>query len=160
MPASPVRRRLYFRKTHPLENPMNKVKVGIIGSQFISHIHTLSLKRCAEAEVFAVASPTLGHAQDFAAKHGIPHHFTDYRKMLAMAELDMVVLGTPNDLHCAITLDTAAAGKHIVVEKPLCLNLDEADRMIAACRKAKVKLMYAEEICFAPKYVRLKQLLA
>jgi predicted dehydrogenase len=45
------------------------------------------------------------------------------------------------------------------MEKPLCLNLPEADRMIEACRKAKVKLMYAEELCFTPKYVRLKQLL-
>src|SRR5262245_1081153 len=53
----------------------------------------------------------------------------------------------------------AAAGKHIVMEKPLCLNLSEADRMIEACRRAGVKLMYAEELCFAPKYVRLKQLL-
>jgi len=137
----------------------SKIKVGLIGSQFISHIHTLSLKRCGQAEVFAVASPTPGHSQSFAAKHEIPHHFTDHRKLLAMPELDMVVLGVPNDLHCAITLDTAAAGKHIVIEKPLCLNLDEAGQMIAACGKAKVKLMYAEELCFAPKYVRLKQLL-
>jgi predicted dehydrogenase len=45
------------------------------------------------------------------------------------------------------------------MEKPLCLNMAEADRMIAACKNAKVKLMYAEELCFAPKYVRLKQLL-
>jgi predicted dehydrogenase len=44
------------------------------------------------------------------------------------------------------------------MEKPLCLNLADADRMIAACRQANVKLMYAEELCFAPKYVRLKQL--
>src|SRR6185436_3789623 len=76
-----------------------------------------------------------------------------------MPELDQVVRGAPNDVHCQITLDTAKAGKHIVVEKPLCLNLAEADQMIDACRKAKVKLMYAEELCFAPKYVRLKQLL-
>src|SRR6266850_8026431 len=152
--------RLCISGPHSLEHPMNKqIKVGIIGSQFISHIHTLSLKRCVQAEVYAVASPTSGHAQTFAAKNGIPHHFTDYRKMLAMPELEMVVLGVPNDLHCAVTLDVAAAGKHIVVEKPMCLNLDEADRMIAACRKATVKLMYAEELCFAPKYVRLKQLL-
>ena len=47
----------------------------------------------------------------------------------------------------------------MVMEKPLCLNLAEADRMLAACRQAQVKLMYAEELCFAPKYVRLKQLL-
>jgi len=47
----------------------------------------------------------------------------------------------------------------VVVEKPLCLNLAEADRMINACRDAGVKLMYAEELCFTPKYVRLKELL-
>jgi predicted dehydrogenase len=76
-----------------------------------------------------------------------------------MPEIAMVVVGTPNDVHCQITVDAAAAGKHIVLEKPMCLTLAEADRMLAACRKAKVKLMYAEELCFAPKYVRMKQLL-
>src|SRR5215831_6751563 len=136
-----------------------KVKVGIIGSQFVSHIHALSLKRCAQAELFAVASPTPGHAQKFAAKHGIPHHFIDYKTMLGMPEVDMVVVGAPNDVHCPITLEAAAAGKHIVMEKPLCLNLAEADRMLEACRASKVKLMYAKELCFTPKYVRLKQLL-
>jgi myo-inositol 2-dehydrogenase/D-chiro-inositol 1-dehydrogenase len=136
-----------------------KVKVGLIGSQFISHIHAHSLKSCAQAELFAVASPTPGHASAFAAKHEIPHHLTDYKKMLAMPELDVVVVGAPNDVHCSITLDAAASGKHIVMEKPLCLNLADADRMIEACRRARVKLMYAEELCFAPKYVRLKKLL-
>src|SRR5690242_9625375 len=68
---------------------MNKrVRVGLIGSQFITTIHAESLHRCADAELFAVASPTKGHAQAFAKKAGIPHHFTDYRKMLAMDELD------------------------------------------------------------------------
>ena len=71
----------------------------------------------------------------------------------------MVAIGAPNHLHCQIVVDAAAAGKHIVIEKPFCLNLREADLMIAACHKAGVKLMYAEELCFAPKYVRLKQLL-
>src|SRR5439155_416320 len=136
-----------------------RIKIGIIGSQFVSHIHTVSLKRCDHAEVFAVASPSPGHASAFASKHGIPHHFTDYKKLLAMPEVKLVVLGAPNDVHCQIVLTAAAAGKHIVVEKPLCLNLADADRMIEACRKANVKLMYAEELCFAPKYVRLKQLL-
>src|SRR5437867_3970167 len=138
---------------------MSKIKVGIIGSQFVSHIHTISLKQCAEAELFAVASPTPGNAEKFAAKHGIPHHFLDHKKLLAMPEVDMLIVGVPNDLHCLVALDAAAAGKHVVMEKPLCLNLAEADRMIAVCRQAKVKLMYAEELCFTPKYVRLKQLL-
>src|SRR4030095_4075417 len=54
--------------------------------------------------------------------------------------------------------DAAAAGKHVICEKPLCVTLAEADRMIHACRSAGVKLMYAEELCFTPKYVRAKQL--
>ena len=135
------------------------IRVGLIGSQFISTIHARSLKHCAAAELFAVASPTPGHAEKFAAEFGIPHHVTDYRQLLAMPDVDMIVIGAPNHLHCQITVDAAAAGKHVVCEKPLCLNLAEADRMIEACRAAGVKLMYAEELCFAPKYVRLKQLL-
>ena len=135
------------------------VRVGLVGSQFITTIHAESLKSVPQAEVLAVCSPTPGHAQAFAAQHGIPHHFTEYRKMLEMDELDLIILGVPNDLHCRFTVDAAAAGKHVVCEKPLAMNLREADLMIDACRKANVKLMYAEELCFAPKYVRLKKLL-
>ena len=138
---------------------MKKVRIGLLGSQFISSIHAEALKSVPQAEVLAVASPTEGHAGDFAAKHGIPHHFTDYGKLLEMDEIDMVVIGIPNDLHCQATVDAAAAGKHVVCEKPLCLNRREADQMIEACARAGVKLMYAEELCFTPKYVRLKQLL-
>ena len=137
----------------------DKVRVGLIGSGFITAIHADALKRCAAAELTAVASPTAGKAEAFARQHGVRHSFSDYRKLLEMNEIDLVVLGIPNDLHCEFTVDAAAAGKHIVLEKPMCLNMAEADRMIAACDKAKVKLMYAEELCFAPKYVRLKQLL-
>ncbi len=135
------------------------VNVGLIGSQFISAIHAEALKHCTHAHLAAVASPTPGNAQAFAQRFGIPSAFTDYRKLLDRSDLHMVVVGVPNHLHCQVVLDAAAAGKHIVIEKPLCLNLAEADRMIAACRQHKVKLMYAEELCFAPKYVRLKQLL-
>jgi myo-inositol 2-dehydrogenase / D-chiro-inositol 1-dehydrogenase len=136
-----------------------KVGVGLIGSQFIASIHADSFRKIQEAELIAVMSPTPGHASAFAKKFDIPNHFTGLDEMLALDEIDMVVLGAPNHLHCEITLQVAAAGKHIVVEKPFCLNMAEADRMIDACRKAGVKLMYAEELCFTPKYVRLKNLL-
>jgi len=136
-----------------------KVVVGLVGSQFISTIHAESLKTVSEAEIIAVMSPTKGNAKKFASKHGIPHHFTNLDEMLAMKEIDMIVIGAPNSLHCEIALKAAKAGKHMVVEKPLCMNLAEADLMIDACKKANVKLMYAEELCFTPKYVRLKALL-
>ncbi|NOZ21744.1 MAG: Gfo/Idh/MocA family oxidoreductase [Planctomycetes bacterium] len=137
---------------------MDKVNVGLIGSQFISTIHAEALKQVPEARVLAVASPTRSHVKAFARQHGIPRWFTDYRQMLAMEDLHMVVLGLPNYLHAKATIAAARAGKHVVCEKPLCMNLAEADRMIESCKKHRVKLMYAEELCFAPKYVRLKQL--
>jgi predicted dehydrogenase len=137
----------------------DRIGVGLIGSQFISSIHAEALKSVPDAEVLAVMSPTEGHARAFAAKHGIPHHFTELDQLLGMDAIDMVIVGAPNNRHCGITLAAAAAGKHVVMEKPLCMNLAEADRMIAACRRANVKLMYAEELCFTPKYVRLKGLL-
>lgn len=136
-----------------------KVHIGLIGSQFISTIHADSAQRCPDATLFGVASPTPGNAARLAARFSIPHALLDYRELLAMPEIDMVVLGVPNDLHCRVAQDAFSAGKHVVIEKPLCLNLAEADQMIAAARKAGRKLMYAEELCFAPKYVRLKQLL-
>ena len=137
---------------------MKQVRVGLVGSQFISTIHAEALKRVPGAELFAVASPTGDHAAEFSRRHGVRHAFRDYQKLLEAPEVDLVVLGCPNDLHCRFTEMAAAAGKHVVCEKPLCLNLAEADRMIDACRRAGVKLMYAEELCFTPKYVRLKRL--
>jgi len=136
-----------------------QVQVGLIGSQFISALHAEALQHCPQARLAAVASPTPGNAERLAQRFGIPHAFTDYRQLLARPDIQMIVVGVPNDLHCQVVLDAAAAGKHVVIEKPLCVSLADADRMIAACRQAGVKLMYAEELCFAPKYVRLKQLL-
>jgi myo-inositol 2-dehydrogenase/D-chiro-inositol 1-dehydrogenase len=137
---------------------MKTVRVGLIGSQFVSSIHCESLRSVPGAEVVAVTSATEAHAKAFAERHGLSRWFTDFRKMYELPDLDLVVLGLPNDLHCEATVTAAAAGKHVICEKPLCLNLAEAERMIDACRRAKVKLMYAEELCFTPKYVRLKQL--
>jgi len=138
---------------------MKKVGVGIIGSQFVAEIHAESFERVANAEVVAAASPTEAHVREFAKRHGIPKWFTDYREMLALPEVQMVTIAAPNNLHCQTVCDAAAAGKHIVCEKPLCRTMEEADRMIEACRAAGVRLMYAEELCFTPKYLRAKQLI-
>jgi myo-inositol 2-dehydrogenase/D-chiro-inositol 1-dehydrogenase len=112
-----------------------KVGVGLIGSGFIGSIHADSFKKINDADILAVMSPPPGQAQKFAEKHQIPKYFTDLDEMLALEEIDMVIIGAPNHLHCEITLKAAEAGKHVVVEKPLCLNLKEADLMIDACKR-------------------------
>lgn len=137
---------------------MDRLGVGMIGSQFVAEIHAESFARIPSAEIVAVASPTEEHVREFAGRHGIDRWFTDYREMLELPEVDAVVLGLPNYLHCQACCDAASAGKHVICEKPLCTTMEEADRMIGACADAGVTLCYAEELCFAPKYVRAKQL--
>ena len=137
---------------------MANVGVGLIGTGFIGDIHAAAFRTVPDAEVVAVASPTPGKAKAFARQRGIANAFEDYRDLLARRDVHLVTVGVPNYLHAQVTLDAAAAGKHVVCEKPLCRTLAEADRMIDACRRAGVLLMYAEELCFAPKYVRAKQL--
>src|SRR5712671_6480609 len=97
------------------------VKVGLIGSGFIADIHAHAFQHhVPDAEVVAVASPTPGKAATFAKERSIPRVFDDYRELLALPEIQMVTLALPNDRHCEVTLAAAAAGKHIVCEKPLC----------------------------------------
>ena len=137
---------------------MDKVKVGLIGTGFIGDIHAAAFEMVPDAELVAVASPPPGEAKKFAEQRGIPKAFEDYRDLLALDEIDMITLGIPNDVHAEVTIAAAKAGKHVVCEKPLCRTLEQADQMIQACRQAGVLLMYAEELCFAPKYVRAKRL--
>lgn len=137
---------------------MSRVRVGLIGTGFVGDIHATSFRMIPDAEVVAVASQTPGKAKQFAAHHGIPNAFEDYRELLRRDEIDMINIAVPNDLHAEVAIAAARAGKHIVCEKPLCRTLEQADEMIEVCREAGVLLMYAEELCFAPKYVRAKQL--
>ena len=100
---------------------MSKVKVGIIGSQFQAECHCASIQQMGEeAEVVAIASPTPGNAERLARRYGISRWYTDHREMLAEPDIEMVTISAPNRLHCAMTLDVARAGKHVVCEKPLC----------------------------------------
>ncbi|MBI9049847.1 MAG: Gfo/Idh/MocA family oxidoreductase [Anaerolineaceae bacterium] len=135
-----------------------KIKMGMVGTGFIAEIHKASLDAYIHnAEMVAVSSPN--NADKFAKENGVPKAYKDYRDMLTDPEIDLVDIGIPNDLHCEVVVAAAKAGKHVIIEKPLCITLEEADQMIDACQKAGVLLMYAEELLFAPKYVRAKTLI-
>jgi predicted dehydrogenase len=136
-----------------------KVGIGIVGSRFQAECIAASVKAMPdETEVVAVASPTKGNAEAFAQRYGIPAHYTDYREMLRDPRVEMIHISAPNYVHPRITVDAARAGKHVICEKPLCVTLEEADEMIDACKKAGFLLLYAEELFFAPKYVKAKQM--
>ncbi len=137
---------------------VEQVRVGIIGSAFSSNIHAEALQEVAEASIVAACSPNKDHVEEFARKWKIPSSVTDYRELLDRKDIDALVIGIPNDLHREVVVAAAKARKHMIIEKPLAHTLDDADAMLKACAKYKVKLMYAETICFSPKYTRAKKL--
>jgi myo-inositol 2-dehydrogenase / D-chiro-inositol 1-dehydrogenase len=138
---------------------MQRTKVAILGAGFISDIHIESYHRfIPEAEVVAVYARNKDKVQDFANKHHVPQVYTDLDAIINDSGCDIVDICLPNFLHHEATLKAAKARKHIIIEKPLAVTLEEADEMIAACKQYGVKLMYAEELCFAPKYERVRQL--
>jgi myo-inositol 2-dehydrogenase / D-chiro-inositol 1-dehydrogenase len=138
---------------------MQKTKVAILGAGFISDIHLESYHRFVpEAEVVAVYARNKGKAEAFAKKYNIPQSFDLIEDAITKSGCDVVDICLPNFLHAEATLNAAKAGKHVIIEKPLAVTLEEADEMIDACKSAGVKLMYAEELCFAPKYERVRHL--
>lgn len=138
---------------------MSKTKVALLGAGFIADIHMESYQRFVpEAEVVAVFARDPGRAEAFARRHGIPQWYSDLDAAIRDSGCEVVDIGLPNHLHHRAVLTAAAAGKHVIIEKPLAMNLEQADEMIAACASAGKRLMYAEELCFAPKYERVRRL--
>lgn len=138
---------------------MQQTKVAILGAGFITDIHMESYHRFVpEAEVVAVYARDIDKAKAFAEKYHIPNWYDDLDNIIQNSGCEVVDICLPNFLHYEATLKAAIAGKHIIIEKPLAITIEQADEMITACKKAGVKLMYAEELCFAPKYERVRQL--
>ncbi|HUR44399.1 MAG TPA: Gfo/Idh/MocA family oxidoreductase [Candidatus Saccharimonadales bacterium] len=136
-----------------------KTKVAVLGAGFIADIHMECYHRFVpEAEVVGVYSRDVQRGQAFASKHHIPAHFKTIEQAITDSGCEVVDVCLPNFLHHRAVMAAAAAGKHVIIEKPLALTLEEGSEMIEACKRARVKLMYAEELCFAPKYERVRLL--
>ncbi len=137
---------------------MKKAKLVLIGTGFIAGIHTESLKRFVpQAEIVAVFSNSEANAEAFAKKHGIPRWGVGIDAAMEV-ECDIVDICIPNYLHKKAAVAALDAGRHVIIEKPLCVTLSEADAMLEAAKRNGKKLMYAEELCFAPKYERVRAL--
>ncbi|CAM3220507.1 Gfo/Idh/MocA family oxidoreductase [Paenibacillus lupini] len=105
---------------------MGKLKVGIVGAGSISNMHLQSYARNKDVDITAVCDLNENRAQDKAQQFGAKYIFTDYQQMLAKAELDAISICTWNNSHAPISIAALDAGKHVLVEKPLCKTLAEA----------------------------------
>lgn len=139
---------------------MQKLRWGLIGCGDIARKRVApALRDLAECELVAVSRARHELAADFAAEFGARRWYGAWRELLADPEIDAVYLATPVNLHAEQTCAAAEAGKHVLCEKPMALNVAECDRMIAACAQHGVKLGIAYYRHFYPVIQRVKALL-
>lgn len=108
------------------------------------------------AEVVAVAARHPAKARRFASRHAIAHVHETYGALLADPEIDAVYIALPNSLHAEWTLKALKAGKHVLCEKPLTANADEAARVAKAAAHAGLVLMEAYHYRYHPLAERIK----
>ena len=140
---------------------MEKLRVAFIGTGRISDLHALAYLDDERAELVALCDNNMKLAHERARKWGVPPSrvFSNYHDLLALEDIDLVEILLPHHLHFRATLDAAAAGKHISVQKPMALNLSQADEMIAAAHTADVILKVYENFIFYPPVQRAKALI-
>ncbi len=145
-----------------MEKPIvDKLRVAFIGTGRISDLHARAYLDDERAELAAVCDSNIELARLRGERWGVPSHriYAEYRELLALDDIDLVEILLPHHLHFQATLDAAAAGKHISVQKPMALSLAQADEMVAAARAAGVVLKVYENFIFYPPVQRAKALI-
>jgi predicted dehydrogenase len=135
------------------------IGVCVVGlTQGKSHVRALSSLRREGVKLF-VCDLVEEKARSAAEKYEAEAWFLDYREALTRDDVDAMSICLPHHLHCKATVESARAGKHVLVEKPMARTLKEADEMIAAAKRVGVKLMVAEHHRFIPSVLKAKELI-
>ena len=128
------------------------MKVGLVGAGFMGTTHAAGWAET-DAELVGIVAETADEAAPLASQYNAKV-YSDLASMLA--DVDVVDICTPTHQHYEMTLQAAAAGKHIICEKPLGRTTTQARKMIEACRKAGVKLLVAHVVRFFTEYALAK----
>ena len=114
---------------------MTVLRWGILGPGRIAPRLVRGVGGCSRGELIAVGSRDLDRAAAFAATHGIPQAYGSYEALLASPDVDIVYIALPNHLHAEWTIRAMEAGKHVLCEKPLALNVAQVDAIAAAAQR-------------------------
>lgn len=137
---------------------IKKVRWGIMSTASIGRRSVIpGIQESNLNEVKAVASRSLENARTFANEMNIPKAYGSYEELLNDPEIDAVYIPLPNHLHKEWTIKAAEAGKHILCEKPIALDEEEAAEMIEACKKADVILAEAYMYRHQNRFAEIKQ---
>ena len=139
------------------------LRIGVVGAGVIARDHVAALKALRGGKVVAVADVAVQRAKELAGSVSA-EAYEDYRALLdppggGERPVDAVWICTPPFLHAEQAIAFAEAGVHVFCEKPITVDLTEADRMIAAGRTAGVRLMVGQVIRYYPETLRIKQML-
>lgn len=133
---------------------------GLIGASTIAAEHMIAAIRAqAGHEVVAVASSSVERGRTYADQHGIAAAYGSVDALLADPAVQAVYISTTNELHHDQVLAAAAAGKHVLCEKPLALTLDDALAMVKACRDAGVVMATNHHLRNAATHRKIRDLI-
>ncbi|MEU4142825.1 Gfo/Idh/MocA family protein [Streptomyces parvulus] len=134
-------------------------RVGVIGAGGVGAAHVAAAEDAPGVKIAAVCDVDASTALALAGPAGLPS-FTDHRSMLSTAGLDAVIVAAPHALHLPLVADAAAAGLHVLVEKPMATTVEDCTRMIDACDAAGVLLAVAHVIHFDPVAEEARRIVA
>ncbi len=134
----------------------DKVRVAVVGLG-MGRFHLQNLANSPNAEVVALCDINKERLNPAQQEFGVPHVFTDYKKLMEMDGLDAVAVATPNYLHAPISIAALKAEKHVLVEKPMAMSAAEAATMVKAAKTAKRTLMMHFNYRFTPEHFWLKR---
>jgi predicted dehydrogenase len=122
----------------PIVYSGKKIKYGIIGTGWIAESHVESLKQMPDVEIVAAADLIPGKAEKFVKKYGIPNArcYPDHTAMLEAEELDAVSVCTYNTTHAVCAIDSLNKGVNVILEKPMCVTVEEAAAIIRAEKRS------------------------
>lgn len=134
------------------------IGVGLIGAGFFGEMHARALAELPGARLVAASRRSSAALDEFCARFAV-RGYRDYLDLINAPDVDAVVIAAPHYLHAEMAVQAARAGKHILLEKPMALSLDECDRILSAVTKAGVKIMVGHLNHFARAYQIAKRLL-
>jgi myo-inositol 2-dehydrogenase/D-chiro-inositol 1-dehydrogenase len=135
---------------------LDTVRVGLIGLGEMGKTHFSNCLHLKDGKLVAV-SDVSEKALLLAKKFGIKHVYKDYNQLLENKDVDAVVISLPTFLHGEAAIKAAEHGKHMLVEKPLARNADEAEQIVSSAKSANVKLMVGYPLRFSPSFVDLRR---
>src|SRR5436190_13103156 len=135
------------------------IRIGIIGAGFAQTTQIPGFKNCEDARIVAIASAHREHAEEVAREFDIPHVEDDWRGVINRDDVDLVSIATPVVTHCEMTLAALDRGKHVLCEKPMAMNAEEARRMTEAAREKNFLSLIDHELRFLPGRLKMRELL-